>query len=141
MSNLNAETAESAEHDPDEINRVSAEVVDAAIRVHSELGPGLLESVYETCLAFELSRRGFAVEHQKALPIRYDNLNLEAGYRIDLLVCGMVIVELKCVERFEPIHEAQLLTYLRLSNRKVGLLINFNVKRLRDGIKRMVYQL
>ena len=106
--------------------------------VHRELGPGLLESAYEACLAFELVERGLSVERQKALPVKYRGVNVDCGYRIDLLVEGKVIIELKAVERLEPIHEAQLLSYLKLSGCKVGLLINFNVKVLKSGIRRLV---
>ena len=117
---------------------VAREVVDAGIAVHRELGPGLLESAYEQCLAFELTKRGIKVERQVELPIVYQGMKLDAGYRIDLLVGGSVIVELKAVERLEPIHEAQLLSYLKLSHRHIGLLMNFNVKLLKDGLRRLV---
>jgi len=127
--------------DRDRLNQVSAQVVDAAIKVHSVLGPGLLESAYEACLAYELGKRGLQVEVQLALPVVYEQVQIDAGYRIDLLVEDGVIVELKSVERLLPIHEAQLLSYLRLSQKRLGLLINFNVPRLRDGIKRMVNKL
>ena len=106
--------------------------------VHRELGPGLLESAYEACLAYELVESEMGVERQKALPVRYRGVNVDCGYRIDLLVEGKVIVELKAVERLEAIHKAQLLSYLKLSGCKVGLLINFNVKVLKDGIRRLV---
>lgn len=121
-----------------ELNIVSGAVVDAALKVHSILGPGLLESAYESCLAYELVKRGFSVQSQTVLPIRYEEQLIDAGYRIDLMVNDAVIVELKSVERLLPIHKAQLLSYLRLSKRKVGLLINFNEVRLKDGIKRIV---
>lgn len=107
------------------------------MKVHTALGPGLLESAYETCLAYELRQRGLRVETQVTLPVKYDGVELDAGYRLDLLVESRVIVELKAVEKTIPLHEAQLLSYLKLSRRKVGLLINFNVERLKDGIKRM----
>ncbi len=123
------------------INACSGRVVDAAMKVHSALGPGLLESAYEACLAHELRRRGSVVEVQRPLPITYDKVQLDIGYRLDLLVDDAVIVELKTAARFRPVHEAQLLSYLRLSGYKVGLLINFNVPRLRSGIKRMVNNL
>lgn len=120
------------------INEVSAQIVDTAIKVHTVLGPGLLESVYETCMAHELRKRSLQTEAQVALPVEYEGLRLEAGYRIDLLVERLVIVELKSVEKLAPLHEAQLLSYLKLSNIQVGLLINFNVPRLKDGLKRIV---
>lgn len=108
------------------------------MRVRSILGPGLLESAYGACLAYELRKRGLRVDEQVGLPVVYDEVKLELGYRIDLLVDGLVIVEVKCVEAMHPVHEAQLLSYLRFSGRNVGLLINFHVARLKDGIKRMV---
>jgi len=116
-------------------------VIGAAIEVHRTLGPGLLESTYEACLVFELVERGAQVERQKALPVRYRGVVIDCGYRIDLLVGGQLIVELKAVERILPVHEAQLLTYLRLSGLSVGLLLNFNVPVLKSGgIKRMVHE-
>src|SRR5438128_6654297 len=108
------------------------------MRVHSVLGPGLLESAYGACLAHELRKRGFRVDTQVGLPVVYDDVKLDVGYRIDLLVERLVIVEVKCVEAIHPVHEAQLLSYLRLSGKNVGLLINFHVARLKDGTKRMV---
>jgi GxxExxY protein len=121
-----------------EINIITGQIIDAAIKVHTILGPGLLESAYETCLAHELRKRGLNAQTQVALPIEYENVKLDAGYRVDLLVEGIVIVELKAVEKMNPIFEAQLLSYLRLSRLEVGLLINFHVLRLKDGLKRMV---
>ena len=106
--------------------------------VHKELGPGLLESAYEACLAYELAECGLAVERQKALPVKYRGVKVDCGYRMDLLVEEKVIVELKAQDRLEPIHKAQLLSYLKLSGCKVGLLINFNVKVLKNGIPRLV---
>jgi GxxExxY protein len=120
------------------INEVSGQVVDAAMKVHSALGPGLLESAYEGCLLYELRQRGLHVASQVGLPVQYDGHQIDVGYRIDLLVEDQVVVELKAVESLAPIHEAQLLTYLKLSGKKVGLLINFNVLHLKDGIKRRV---
>lgn len=120
------------------LNRITEAVIGAAMAVHRELGPGLLESTYEACLAYELIERGLAVERQKELPVMYRGVKLDCGYRIDLLVEGAVVVELKAVERLEPIHEAQLLSYLKLSGCKVGLLINFNVRVLTHGIRRLV---
>jgi GxxExxY protein len=121
-----------------EINEISGQVVDAAMKVHSALGPGLLENAYEACLEHELNKRGLRVERQVELPVVYDGVQIDLGYRLDLVVEGAVIVELKAVEKIAPIHEAQLLSYLKLSNKKIGLLINFNVLHLKDGIKRMV---
>jgi len=124
-----------------EVNEVSGQVVDAAIRVHSVLGPGLLENAYETCLKHELEKRGLQAEQQVGLPIIYDGIKMDVGYRLDLLVEGCVIVELKAVDRLTPVHEAQLLSYPKFSGKKVGLLINFNVAQLKNGIKRMVNEL
>ncbi len=121
-----------------EVNTITGEVVQAAIKVHSVLGPGLLESAYRKCLAHELSRRGLKVQAEYALPIEFDGLLIDAGYRLDLLVEDVVIVEVKTVNKVLPVHQAQLLSYLRLSDRPVGLLINFHVWRLTDGITRMV---
>jgi len=124
-----------------ELNKITEIIIGAAMAVHRELGPGLLESAYEACLAYELPDRGLSVERQKALPVKYRGVNVDCGYRIDLLVEGKVIVELKAVERLEAIHKAQLISYLKLSGCKVGLLINFNVKVLKDGIRRLVNEL
>ncbi len=121
-----------------ELNRVSGAIVDSAMKVHTALGPGLLESTYEACLAFELTDRGLQVRTQLVLPIVYRSVRLDAGYRLDFLVEDSVVVELKAVESVLPIHEAQLLSYLKLSGKKLGLLINFNVVHLKDGIRRMV---
>ena len=120
------------------LNEISGQIVDASIRVHSALGPGLLESTYEACLAYELRKRGLKVGVQVALPVEYEEVKVEVGYRIDLLVDDAVLVELKSVDSIHPIHRAQLLAYLRLSHKRVGLLINFNVKHLRDGIVRLI---
>ena len=117
---------------------VTGAVLAAAFEVHTRLGPGLLESAYEACLAYELRKRGHSVERQQELPLRYGEVLLEVGYRIDLLVDGVVIVEVKSVDALAPIHVAQLLTYLRLADRRVGLLLNFNVLQLRNGIKRII---
>ena len=125
----------------DWVNEITEKVIGAAIAVHRALGPGLLESAYEACLAYELADRGLAIDRQKGLPVTYRGTKVDCGYRIDLLVEGLVVVELKTVERLEPIHEAQLLSYLKLSGCPVGLLINFNVKLLKQGIKRMVNEL
>ena len=123
---------------PLRVNQVSGAVVSAAMRVHSVVGPGLLESAYEACLAHELRKRGFRVETHVGLPVIYEGAKLDLGYRIDLLVENLVLGEVKCVEAIHPVHEAQLLSYLRLSGKNVGLLINFYVAHLKDGIKRMV---
>ncbi|MBN1362397.1 MAG: GxxExxY protein [Sedimentisphaerales bacterium] len=124
-----------------DVNEVTCHVVDAAMKVHSALGPGLLESAYEACLQHELIQRGFDVKRQLALPVTYDSIQVDAGYRLDLLVADTVIVELKAVSELIALHKAQLLSYLKLSGKKVGLLINFNVVHLREGIKRMVNEL
>ena len=120
------------------VNRVTGRIVTGAMKVHSQLGPGLLESAYEACLAHELRREGLQVARQVELPVVYDGETIDLGYRIDLLVEDLVVVELKCVECINPIHQAQLLSYIRLSRKNVGLLINFHVAHLRNGIKRMV---
>ncbi|MGB2727742.1 MAG: GxxExxY protein [Halobacteriota archaeon] len=120
------------------LNRVTESIIGAAIEVHRDLGPGLLESAYETCLSFELVEYGLKVEQQKPLPVVYREVKLDCSYRLDLLVEEAVIVEVKAVDRLVPIHQAQLLSYLRLSGCNVGLLINFNVKVLKDGIRRVV---
>jgi GxxExxY protein len=123
---------------PPEVNRVAHEIVDAAYKVHSALGVGLLESVYEACMVHELSKRQLRVERQVTLPIAYDGVTLDAGLRLDLVIEKCVVVELKVVEALVPVHTAQLLTYLKLSRIRLGLLINFNVPLIRDGIKRVV---
>ena len=120
------------------MNEISGQVVDAAMKVHSVLGPGLLESAYEGCLLHELRTRGLKVRSQVVLPVVYQGVQIEVGYRIDLLVEDAVVVELKAVDQEHPIHRAQLLSYLKLSGKRAGLLINFNVLHLRDGITRMV---
>jgi GxxExxY protein len=122
-------------------NEISSIIIGAAIDVHKHLGPGLLESSYEICLAFELKQRGLEVRTQVALPIIYKEVNLEAGYRIDLLVENKVIIEIKVVEEFSDIHLAQILTYLKLSDLKLGLLLNFNVSKMVNGLKRVVNNL
>jgi GxxExxY protein len=124
-----------------ELKAITEAVIGSAIEVHRELGPGLLESTYEACLAYELTQRGLDVLRQLHLPLRYKEIQLDAGYKVDLLVERSVIVELKAVDKLDSIHEAQLLSYLRLSGCHVGLLINFNVRVLKDGIKRMVHRL
>jgi GxxExxY protein len=123
---------------PPELNIISGKVVEAALAVHSALGPGLLEGVYEICLFHELQKRGLKVDRQVNLPVIYDGLNLEEGLRLDMLVEETLVLELKAVEEILPVHLAQILTYLKLSGRRLGLLINFNVARIKDGIKRVV---
>lgn len=122
----------------EEINRITEKIIGAAIEVHRELGPGLLESTYETCLVFELAERGLKFERQKPLPVVYKGNRLDAGYRLDLFVDDQIIVEIKSVDQLVPIHQAQILSYLKLSGCRVGLLINFNVQILKNGIKRVI---
>ena len=119
------------------VDLLTEKVIGAAIQVHKELGPGLLESTYEACLEYELLQEGLVVERQKSLPVRYRETDLECGYRIDLLVENTPIIELKAADKLLPIHRAQLLSYLKLSGLKYGLLINFNVQLLRDGLVRL----
>ena len=119
-------------------DELSNKVIGCAIEVHRELGPGLLESIYEQCLAYELKRNYLKCVAQMQLPVQYKGLQLDCGYRIDLLVENSLIVELKCVEAFQPIHDAQILTYMKMAKINTGLLINFNVQYLRKGIKRFV---
>ncbi|MEO8575033.1 MAG: GxxExxY protein [Pyrinomonadaceae bacterium] len=126
---------------PTELNEITGKIIEFSIKVHKTLGPGMLEGAYEICVMHELVQHGFNVERQKKLPIVYDGVRLDAGYRIDLLVNNSVIVEVKAVERLHPVHEAQLLSYLRMTNVRLGLLINFNMKMLRDGVKRVVNKL
>ena len=121
-----------------EVEKVGKAVLDAAFKVHSTLGPGLLESIYETTHAYEIRKTGLVVATQVALPIIYDGQQLETGFRLDMLVEKCVIVELKSVETMNPVYDAQIMTYLRLSGVRLGFLINFNVKRPKDGIKRFV---
>ena len=117
---------------------LTSKIIGCAIDVHKELGPGLLESAYEECLAYELKLAGFEVERQKPVPIVYKEVKLDCGYRIDLLVENKIILELKTVEAFNPVHEAQILTYLKFAEKKLGLLMNFHVLRLKEGIKRYI---
>ena len=119
-------------------NEITQQIIGAAIEVHRQLGPGLLESAYEECLCHELASRKLNFERQKPLPLTYKNVKLDCGYRLDLLVEGRVVVELKSVDGLGPIHEAIVLTYLKLSGHRLGLLINFNVTMLKDGLKRFV---
>jgi GxxExxY protein len=119
-------------------NEITHEIIGAAMEVHKRLGPGLLESAYEECLLFELRLRNLKMERQKGIPVVYKEVKLDCGYRLDLLVEGKIILELKSVEGLAPIHEAIILTYLRLSGHKIGLLINFNVTVLKDGVRRFI---
>lgn len=120
------------------INEISNRIIGAAVEVHRALGPGLLESTYEESLAWEFTLRRIPFERQKPLPVQYKGTKLECGYRLDFLVADMVVVELKAIESLLPIHTAQMLTYMKLGGWKAGLLLNFNVRLLRDGIKRLV---
>lgn len=120
------------------LNDLTGKVIGAAIEVHKILGPGLLESTYEECLAYELKERNILFQRQKELPVIYKNEKLDCGYRLDYIIENKLILELKSCDKLQPIHEAQLLTYLKLSNIQIGLLINFNVPVLKDGIKRMI---
>ncbi|MHC4458276.1 MAG: GxxExxY protein [Planctomycetota bacterium] len=119
-------------------NSIAKQIVDAAFQVHQKLGPGLVESVYETVLGYELEKRGFSIQRQKSIPITYDKLVFEEGFRADIMVEDTVIVELKSVESIKPVHKKQLLTYLRLTDKKLGLLINFGSALIKDGIFRIV---
>jgi GxxExxY protein len=123
---------------PPDVEAVASGVVDAGLKVHAALGPGLLESAYEHCLAFEIERRGHGVRRQIALPLVYEGVTLDAGYRIDLLVSERVVVEIKTVESLLPLHQAQILTYLKLSGCRVGFLMNFNVSLFKNGLRRLV---
>ena len=122
----------------DQLERIASIVVDRALKVHSALGPGMLESVYEMCLAHELGKAGLSVERQIPMAVRYDGLVFESGFRVDMLVDRALVIEVKSVETVQPVHGAQLLTYLRMGDFRLGLLLNFNVIRMRDGIKRIV---
>ena len=122
----------------DRLNAITEKIIGAAIEVHRAIGPGLLESAYEACLAFELRQRGLKVEQQKPLPVIYKDVKLDCGYRLDLVIEDSVVVEIKAVERLNSVHEAQLLSYLRLYGSRVGLLLNFHVSILKHGIRRVV---
>ena len=140
---INAEAAETmraeiAEQDREKLNAISGQIVDAAMRVHTVLGPGLLEGAYEACFAHELRKRGLRVETQFPLPVSYDGVRVDLGYRLDLLVEGEVVVEIKAIETVLPVHKAQLLSYLKLGGKRLGLLINFHVLRMKDGVTRLV---
>ncbi len=124
--------------DKEKLDEISRRIIGAAIEVHRHLGPGLLESAYQSCLAFELKQLGLKLEEQKPLPIVYKDVKLDCGYRLDLVVEDEIIVEIKAVEKLLPIHEAQLLSYLRLAKKRVGLLMNFHVPVLKNGLKRIV---
>ncbi len=124
-----------------DIEEAASKIVAAAIKVHTVLGPGLLESAYQTCLEYELKNNGMQVACEVILPVTYEKISIDAGYRIDMIVENTVIVENKIAERLLPIHEAQLLTYLKMRNCKLGFLLNWNVSRMKDGIKRMVNNL
>jgi GxxExxY protein len=121
-----------------ETERVATQIVDAAFKIHEKLGPGLLESAYQVVMIYELKKRGLRVQHEVPLPVVYEEVRLDAGYRLDLVVNECVIIELKAVEKIHPVHEAQLLTYLKLTGYRLGILINFNTKLIKDGIKRVV---
>jgi GxxExxY protein len=123
---------------PEALNEIARQAVDSAIGVHSAPGPGLLESTYQACLTHELRKRGLELKTQVGLPVVYDGVKLELGYRIDILIAGSVILEIKAIDGIAPIHRAQLLSYLRLSGCRLGLLMNFNVPLMKDGIVRMV---
>lgn len=123
-----------------DLNCMTNRIIGAAIKVHKALGPGLLESAYETCLNHELKKAGFKIERQKSQPVIYEGITIDCGYRMDIVVENSIVLELKAVEKVLPIHKAQLLSYLRLSGCKVGLLINFNTKYLKEGISRIVNQ-
>ena len=119
-----------------EINEITQKIIGCAIEVHKNLGPGLLESAYEECLSYELIKKGLDIKRQKPTPVVYKEIKLECGYRIDILVENVVVIELKVVDEFNPVHEAQILTYMKFANKTLGLLINFNVTALKYGIKR-----
>ncbi len=123
---------------PAPANAIARKVVDAAYHVHTTLGPGFLETVYEVCLAYELNKRGVQTQRQVFVPVVYDGVQLDAGFRIDVLVADTVLIELKAVEALLPVHTAQVLTYLKLTGHRLGFLMNFNVPRIKDGIQRLV---
>ncbi len=124
-----------------EIEEIGKMILAAAIKVHSKLGPGLLESAYQRCLAYELAKMGLRVDCEVALPLNYEELHIDVGYRLDMLVENTVIIENKTVEKILPVHEAQLLTYLKMKNCRLGFLLNWNVTLMKDGLRRMVNNL
>lgn len=138
---MNREDAKAPEAARNHLEQLATSLVDAVFAVHSTLGPGLLESAYQACLVVELRARAIEVATEVAFPVRYRDTMVEVGYRVDLVVGGVILVENKAVKELAPIHEAQLLTYLRLSGLQLGFLINWNVPRIKDGIKRMVHRL
>ena len=119
-------------------NEIAKQIVDVAFKIHTTFGPGLLESVYETIMAYELQKRGLRVQRQQAIPVIYEDVRMDLGFRADLIVEGKVVVEIKSVEAIAPVHKKQLLTYLRLTDKRLGLLINFNVELIKNGISRVV---
>ena len=121
-----------------DINMLTEKIIGCAIKVHKLIGPGLLESAYEECLVYELQKIGLSVERQKPVPVVYEEIKLDCGYRIDILVESTVVIELKTIDSFNPVHEAQVLTYMKFAKKRIGLLINFKVKLLKTGIKRYV---
>ena len=121
-----------------ELNDISYKIIGCAYKVHTQLGPGLLESTYQVCLEYELIKAGLSIESQKALPVIYEDIKLEAGYRIDVLVNNKIVIEIKSVDEIAPIHKAQVMTYLKLSGLKIGLLLNFNVVDMKKGINRII---
>ncbi len=121
-----------------EYEDLTQKIIGCAIKVHKELGPGLLESAYEECLAYELENIGLKIERQKPVPVVYREIKLDCGYRIDILVEDKIVLELKTVDEFNPVHEAQIITYLKFSGKKIGLLINFNVLKLKDGLRKYI---
>jgi len=121
-----------------ETNDITGRIIGCAIEVHKALGPGFLESAYEECLAFELTKAGLRIKRQQPTPVVYKNIKLDCGYRIDILVEDSVVIELKVVDEFNPVHEAQILTYMKFSDKSVGLLINFNVTVLKNGVRRFL---
>ena len=138
---MNREDAKNAKKKNNDIEDVGRIIVDSAIRVHRELGPGLLESAYQACLAYELRSAGLKVKCEVPLSVQYGEIRIDAGYRIDMLVSDCIVIENKAVERILPIHAAQLLTYLRLSDRRLGFLLNWHVKLMKQGVKRFVNNL
>jgi GxxExxY protein len=135
---LNRQERQGRQEPSADLDAVARQIVDAGLKVHRALGPGLLESAYEHCLAYEIGLRGISVRRQVALPVEYEGASLDAGYRLDLLVADAIVVEVKAVEALSRLHEAQVLTYLKLSGHRVGFLMNFNVALFKDGIRRLL---